>query len=120
MTQRIRKREQDPLIAARIRGVLCVGFALFGLLFIRLYWLQMVQHDRFRTLSENNRLRIRTIRAPRGQILDRNGRPIAETQASFDLICSPVDVTDLEGQIRLLEEIVEFEPEEVWRRSAPR
>jgi penicillin-binding protein 2 len=116
MTQRIRKREQDPLIAARIRGVLCVGFALFGLLFIRLYWLQMVQHDRFRTLSENNRLRIRTIRAPRGQILDRNGRPIAETQASYDLICSPVDVTDLEGQIRLLEEIVEFEPEEVLEK----
>jgi penicillin-binding protein 2 len=116
MTQRIRKREQDPLIAARIRGVLFVAFALFGLLFIRLYWLQVVQYDRFRTLSENNRLRIRTIRAPRGQILDRNGRPIAETQASFDLICSPVDVTDLEGQIRLLEEIVEFEPEEVLEK----
>jgi penicillin-binding protein 2 len=116
MTQRIRKREQDPLIAARIRGVLCVGFALFGLLFIRLYWLQIVQHDRFRTLSENNRLRIRTIRAPRGQILDRKGRPIAETQASFDLICSPVDVTDLEGEIRLLEEIVEFEPEEILEK----
>ncbi len=116
MMQQIRKREQDPLIAARIRGVLCVGFALFGLLFIRLYWLQVVQHDRFRTLSENNRLRNRTIRAPRGQILDRNGRPIAETQASFDLICSPVDVTDLEGQIRLLEEIVEFEPAEVLEK----
>jgi penicillin-binding protein 2 len=116
MTQRIRKREQDPLIAARIRGVLCVGFALFGLLFIRLYWLQVVQYDRFRTLSENNRLRIRTIRAPRGAILDRNLRPIAEAAGSFDLICTPVDVTDLEGQIRLLQEIVEFEPEEILER----
>jgi penicillin-binding protein 2 len=116
MTQRIRKREQDPLIAARIRGVLWVGLALFGLLLVRLYWLQVVQYDRFRTLSENNRLRIRTIRAPRGQILDRKGRPIAETQASFDLICSPVDVTDLEGEIRLLEEIVEFEPEEILEK----
>ncbi len=116
MTQRIRKREQDPLIAARIRGVLLVALALFGLLLARLYWLQVVQYDRFRTLSENNRLRIRTVRAPRGQILDRNGRPIAETQASFDLICSPVDVTDLEGEIRLLEEIVDFEPEEILER----
>jgi penicillin-binding protein 2 len=116
MTQRIRKREQDPLIAARIRGVLCVGFALFGLLFIRLYWLQVVQYDRFRTLSENNRLRIRTIRAPRGAILDRKLRPIAEAAGSFDLICTPVDVTDLEGQIRLLQEIVEFEPEEILER----
>jgi penicillin-binding protein 2 len=113
VTQRIRKREQDPLIGARIRGVLWVGLALFGLLLARLYWLQVVQYERFRTLSENNRLRIRTIRAPRGQILDRNGRPIAETQASFDLICSPVDVTDLEGAIRLLEEIVEFDTDEI-------
>ncbi len=113
MTQRIRKREQDPLINARIRGVLWVALALFGLLLVRLYWLQVVQFERFRTLSENNRLRIRTIRAPRGQIVDRNGRAIAETQASFDLICSPVDVTDLEGEIRLLEEIVDFDADEV-------
>ncbi|HEY7528513.1 MAG TPA: penicillin-binding protein 2, partial [Candidatus Deferrimicrobiaceae bacterium] len=113
MTQRIRKREQDPLIAARIRIVLWAALALFGLLLIRLYWLQVVQFDRFRTLSENNRLRIRTIQAPRGQILDRNGRPIAETQASFDLVCSPVDVTDLEGEVRLLEEVVEFDADEI-------
>ena len=65
-TQRIRKREQDPQITARIQAVLWVAFALFALLLIRLYWLQVVQYDRFRTLSENNRLRIRTIRAPRG------------------------------------------------------
>ena len=116
MTQRIRKREQDPLITARIRGVLWVALALFGLLLVRLYWLQVVQFERFRTLSENNRLRIRTIRAPRGQILDRNGRAIAETQASFDLICSPVDVTDLGGEIRLLEEIVEFDADEILEK----
>ena len=112
MTQRLRKREQDPLIAARIRVVQWVALALFALLLGRLYWLQVVQHEHFRTLSENNRLRIRTIRAPRGQILDRKGRPIAETQASFDLICSPIDVTDPEGEIRLLEEIVDFDPDE--------
>jgi penicillin-binding protein 2 len=116
VTQRIRKREQDPLITARIQGVLWVALALFGLLLVRLYWLQVVQFERFRTLSENNRLRIRTIRAPRGQILDRNGRAIAETQASFDLICSPVDVTDLEGEIRLLEEIVDFDADEILEK----
>jgi penicillin-binding protein 2 len=116
MTQRIRKREQDPLIAARIRGVLWVALALFGLLLLRLYWLQVVKYEQFRTLSENNRLRIRTIRAPRGQILDINSRPIAETQASFDLICTPVDVTDLEGEIRLLEEIVDFDKEEILEK----
>lgn len=113
MTQRIRKREQDPQIVGRIQAVLWVALGLFVLLLGRLYWLQVVQHERFRTLSENNRLRIRTIRAPRGQILDRKGRAIAETQASFDLICSPIDITDLEGELKLLEEIVDFDMDEV-------
>ncbi|MBI5576102.1 MAG: penicillin-binding protein 2 [Deltaproteobacteria bacterium] len=113
MTQRIRKREHDPQIVKRIQTVIWVAFGLFALLMVRVYWLQVVQYERFRTLSENNRLRIRTIRAPRGQILDRKGRPIAETQASFDLICSPIDVADLEGELKLLAEIVDFDTDEI-------
>jgi penicillin-binding protein 2 len=113
MNERIRNRERDPLIVGRVRFLswLCVG--LFLLLTARVYWLQVAQYDKYQTLSENNRLRIRTIRAPRGLILDRQGRPIAETQASFDLICSPVDVDDLAGELRLLDEIVEFDPDEL-------
>jgi penicillin-binding protein 2 len=114
--QRIRTREQDPIVTARVRVVRSVALALFLLLLGRLYWLQVVQYERFRTLSENNRLRIRTIRAPRGQILDRAGRPIAETQASFDLICSPIDVKDLEGEIRLLQEVVDFDTDEILEK----
>jgi len=110
--QRIRKREQDPDITRRARILLYVAVGAFVLLLGRLYWLQVVQYDRYRNLSENNRLRLRTVRAPRGLILDRKGRAIAETQGSFDLVCSPVDVKDLEGEIRLLAEIVEFDADE--------
>ncbi|MGE5662725.1 MAG: penicillin-binding transpeptidase domain-containing protein, partial [Deltaproteobacteria bacterium] len=116
MTENIRQREQDPGIVLRIRLLAWIGLGVFALLVVRLYWLQVVQHERFRNLAENNRLRIRPVRAPRGVILDRKGRPIAETQPSFDLICSPVDVSDLEGEIRLLAEVVEFEPDEVRDR----
>ncbi|MBP2687321.1 MAG: mrdA, partial [Deltaproteobacteria bacterium] len=109
MTGRIRKREQDPDITLRSRLLLYVAFGLFALLLGRLYWLQVVESDRYRNLAENNRLRLRTVRAPRGLILDRKGRAIAETQGSFDLVCSPVDVKDLEAEIGLLAEIVEFD-----------
>ena len=109
MTGRIRKREQDPDITRRSRILLYVVFGAFALLFVRLYWLQVVEADRYRMLAENNRLRIRTVRAPRGLILDRKGRAIAETQGSFDLVCTPVDVKDLETEIGLLSEIVEFD-----------
>jgi len=112
MNGRIRKREQDPDITRRSRLLLYVAFAAFALLLGRLYWLQVVESDRYRNLSENNRLRLRTVRAPRGLILDRKGRAIAETQGSFDLICSPVDVRDLEAEIGLLAEIVEFDADD--------
>ncbi|HEX7523223.1 MAG TPA: penicillin-binding protein 2, partial [Candidatus Deferrimicrobium sp.] len=109
MTGRIRKREQDPDITRRSRLLLYVAFGAFALLLGRLYWLQVVESGRYRNLSENNRLRLRTVRAPRGLILDRKGRAIAETQGSFDLVCTPVDVKDLEAEIGLLAEIVEFD-----------
>jgi penicillin-binding protein 2 len=112
MSGRIRKREQDPDITRRARILLYIALGAFALLLGRLYWLQVAQYDRYRNLSENNRLRLRTVRAPRGLILDRKGRAIAETQGSFDLVCTPVDVKDLEGEIRLLSQIVEFDADE--------
>jgi penicillin-binding protein 2 len=112
LNQRIRKREQDPDIARRARILLYAAFAVFGLLCIRLYWLQVVGYDHYRELSENNRLRLRTVRAPRGPIFDRKGRAIAETQGSYDLVCSPVDVRDPEAEVRFLAQIVEFDTDE--------
>ncbi|MCL1926858.1 MAG: penicillin-binding protein 2 [Syntrophorhabdaceae bacterium] len=112
LKQRIRKREQDPDIAYRISILLRFALCVLGLLFVRLYWLQIVDYDMYRELSENNRIRIRTIRAPRGPIFDRKGRPIAETQGSFDLVCSPIDVKDPEEVIRFLSGIVEFDADE--------
>jgi penicillin-binding protein 2 len=112
LIQRIRKREQDPDITWRARVLFYAALAGFLLLAGRLYWLQVVNYDYYRTLSENNRLRLRTVRAPRGPILDRNGKAIAETQGSFDLVCSPVDVSDPAGEVRFLAEIVEFDADE--------
>lgn len=112
MNDRIRKREQDPWIASRIRILEGIGLALLFLLIARLYWLQVAKYDHFRMLSENNRIRIRVVRAPRGMILDRKGRAIAETEGSFDLIGTPVDVDDLEAELKLLANIVDFDPEE--------
>ena len=74
LNQRIRKREEDPDITRRARALFYVALAGFLLLAGRLYWLQLVQHEHFQTLSENNRLRLRTVRAPRGPISTGTGR----------------------------------------------
>lgn len=116
MKERIRQREQDPWIGSRIGLLQWLALGLFVLLLGRLYWMQVVRSEEFRTLSENNRLRLRAIRAPRGLILDRKGRSIAETAASFDLICFPGDVPDIERELRLLAEVVDFDSAEIRER----
>ncbi|MGA7105399.1 MAG: penicillin-binding protein 2 [Candidatus Deferrimicrobiaceae bacterium] len=113
MKGRIRTREQDPWITSRVRILQGIGLALFFLLLGRLYWLQVVKYEEFRILSENNRIRIRVVRAPRGVILDRKGVLIGVTQGSYDLIVTPVDVEDLDGELQLLSKVVEFDPGEI-------
>lgn len=116
MRGRIRPREQDPWVGARLGVLQWISLGLFLLLLGRLYWMQIARYEHFQTLSENNRLRLRTIRAPRGLILDRNERPIAETEPSFDLICFPGDVPDLPNELRLLSAVVEFDVEEIRKK----
>lgn len=73
-------------------------------LFFQLFNLQIMQGDDLKALAEGNRLRIQTILAPRGYIVDRNGDQLARNTASFSLIVTPPDVPkdgldEIENQI---------------------
>jgi len=72
-------------------GVLAViVLAGFGLVALGLLRLQVVQHDALSRLSEQNRIRLDVIRAPRGAIRDRYGRLLADNQPSFDIVFRPL------------------------------
>ena len=58
-------------------------FSLFGL--ARLFDLQIVRGSYFRSLSDGNRVRRIPIRAPRGEILDRNGQALARKLLRYSL-----------------------------------
>lgn len=69
--------------------LLAVCFAVFvG----RIFYLQVIKGSSFRALSENNRVRSQPILAPRGLILDRNGKSLAQNTASFNLVAVPFDL----------------------------
>jgi penicillin-binding protein 2 len=61
-------------------------------LLLRLWYLQILEGDRYFTLSTNNRLRVRVVEAPRGFILDRHGEVMVENRPTFDLYATPEDV----------------------------
>lgn len=73
------------------------GFALagFALVVVGLLRLQVVQHEEFQRLAEQNRVRLDVLRAPRGVIRDRKGRLLADNQPSFDIVYRPMPAESL-------------------------
>jgi penicillin-binding protein 2 len=65
--------------------------AIFSLVLLRLFTLQVVQGARYRDLSEENRIRVDVLTAPRGEIRDRNGLLIADNVPSFTVTLDPFD-----------------------------
>jgi penicillin-binding protein 2 len=86
----------------RRRLLICgVGVAgMFAGIGLRLYRLQVGQGETWRSLSENNRIRLQRLAATRGLIYDRNGDPLVDNRASFDVVVVPEDTEDLAATIR--------------------
>jgi len=65
---------------------------MFFLILCQLWYLQIVDTEDLQERSENNRLRFIPIPAPRGDILDRNGKVLASNAPSFSVAVAPQDI----------------------------
>jgi penicillin-binding protein 2 len=72
-------------LALRIAIFGGVALALFAVLFFRLWFLQVLNGDRYLAEAKNNRTREFKVSAPRGEILDRNGRVLVANRTSLAL-----------------------------------
>ena len=59
--------------------------ALFVLLVLALFYNQIIRYPYYSRLSKNNSIRIVPIEGPRGNIFDRNGKPMVTSRLSFDV-----------------------------------
>jgi penicillin-binding protein 2 len=106
----------DPFFEGRLRlfGIaMVVAFTIFGL---RLLQLQVVQGDELLQRSQRNSIRTERLIAPRGEILDRNGRVLATTRPAFHLEVVPSELRDSERTLMVLAELI-GEDEEQLRAS---
>lgn len=82
--------------------------ALIATLVGRMYYLQVVQADRYRMLAEDNRINLQLIPPPRGRILDRFGEPLAVNQQQFRALVVPEQARELEDTLTALESLVDL------------
>ena len=66
----------SPQLALRVAIIGGVAMVMFGVIFFRLWFLQVLSGEQYVTQADANLARHLPIPAPRGQILDRNGQPI--------------------------------------------
>ncbi len=83
-----------PRSRQRMLGIVAVS--LFGALFARLWFLQVMTAPEYRVAAETGRVRVITEQAPRGRILDRNGIPIVENRRTILVTVDWQRYTDLD------------------------
>jgi penicillin-binding protein 2 len=71
-----------PQLALRVAVLGVLAFALFGIVFFRLWYLQVLSGDQYLKQARDNRVRELTVQAPRGPVLDRNGDPLVENRVA--------------------------------------
>jgi penicillin-binding protein 2 len=78
-------RPQGSRLSLRVAVLGGLAVALFGVLFFRLWNLQVLDGDKYLAEAKNNRTREFKVIAPRGDILDREGNVIVDNRTSMAL-----------------------------------
>jgi len=98
----MRPGEDRRIPAARIFVLQVAVVAGFVLLAGTFWFFQIIQHEQFREMAENNHQRELVLRAPRGVLYDRNGRVLVENRHSYSVSIVRPFTNDIDRTIRLL------------------
>ena len=95
---------------------------MFSIIFLRLWYLQVLSGDQYLSRRSDNQVREITVQAPRGEILDRNGKVLVDNRTALALQLSPHGAAhepgrEREALIARLGDVARDDPE---RRSTAR
>lgn len=99
----------------RTRAIVAALLVVVALLVLawRMTYLQVTLHEKYKDLSENNRVQIRPIAPNRGLIFDRNGVLLAENIPAYSLTIVPEKVEDLDQTLAFLNDLVDISDREL-------
>ena len=117
MAEYLKSADSDWYRLRLTGAILCVT-AAFVVLFLRLFYLQVIDGEELRRLSENNCIRLQNIDPPRGLIFDRNGKLLVDNRASFDLSIILKDAKPIEDTINKLSRYTQTSSEEIQSKIA--
>jgi penicillin-binding protein 2 len=106
----------EKVSTTRLTAVQYGVLGIFLILAYGLWRLQVSQSDSYASLAEKNRTRDVPILAPRGRILDRNGRTIVDNYPSYTALLLRDSSRDLNADADLIAQGLHMEVKEVRER----
>ena len=107
----------------RIFMLSIAAVVIFLILLGRLWFLQFIEVDQLKEMSENNRLRFIPVAASRGSLLDRNGKVLVNNTPSYSLAVIPNEVKDRDGLLDTLTRVLKTDRNELllkWEKGKGR
>ena len=83
-----------PQLAFRVAVIGGLALIMFAIIFFRLWYLQILSGDKYLADANNNRVREIKVEAPRGEILDRDGRVLVDNRVGLAIKVRPDEIPD--------------------------
>jgi penicillin-binding protein 2 len=106
----------EKVSAIRLTAAQYIILGIFLVLAYGLWRLQVMQSDFYSLAAEKNRIRNVPVLAPRGKILDREGRTIVDNYPSFSALMMRDSTRDLAADADLIGQGLHLDPNEVRAR----
>ncbi|MFN8060561.1 MAG: penicillin-binding protein 2 [Vicinamibacterales bacterium] len=94
--------ERRDLPTGRLNAIQYTVAAVFAALALSYWYIQVVQHQKFQTMADNNHQRTLELAAPRGTLFDRRGRVLVENRHSFNVSLVREQVQNLDQTLDVL------------------
>ena len=99
-----------------------LAIAIFSVIFLRLWYLQVLSGDKYLDLANDNRVREIRVQAPRGEIFDRDGKVLVANRTDLALQVQPHDLPrpgpERRAVLRRLESVTGMTPREIENEIA--
>lgn len=115
--ERLKDHSQESrTFTFRVILAFSIVLILIGLLLVRLYYLQVIQFDRFAAMSDKNRIQLQPVAPTRGLIYDTKGVLLAENRPSYSVTILKEEVgKNLDQTLVELSKLIEVTDKDIER-----
>lgn len=107
-----RDNDKGKILLSRTIFLAFVTLFLLFMLIVRLYYLQVIEAQKYKTLADENRISTRMLMPIRGEIFDRNGVVIAENEQNLSALIIAEQTLSVDDTLNEFKKYVELTPKE--------